>query len=95
MWDDPRLLAAIAALPAEAFIKATPKDAELHWRRAARRLHEDQSEPAPGHVAPVVGLSAPDPTGHDAVSVPMRDAVSVPMRPDWTPRRQPADPPTG
>ncbi|MDY7085007.1 MAG: hypothetical protein SYR96_07880 [Actinomycetota bacterium] len=61
MWDDGRLLAALAALPAEAFIDGQADD-DLRWRRTARHLLRElgaeQVQPAlpPGHVAPVLQL---------------------------------------
>jgi hypothetical protein len=41
MWQDQRLLAAIAALPAEAFIEVAPDGGHLVGRRAARRSRRD------------------------------------------------------
>lgn len=62
MWDDGRLLAALAALPTEAFIEGPADDDDLRWRRTARRLlRELGAEPSypalpTGHVAPVLQL---------------------------------------
>ncbi|MGK5681377.1 hypothetical protein [Actinoplanes sp. URMC 104] len=62
MWDDGRLLAALAALPAEAFVEgpADDDDDELRWRRTARRLRQELgAAPRPasgGGLAPVVPL---------------------------------------
>ena len=60
MWNDGRLLAALAALPPEAFIEG-PADDDLQWRRTARRLRrelgaEPDAAPPPGHLASVVEL---------------------------------------
>ena len=67
MWDDGRLLAALAALPPEAFIEGPADDDELRWRRTARRLRRElradrESAPGPEHLAPVVPLR-PAPPG--------------------------------
>jgi hypothetical protein len=57
MWDDGRLLAAIAAMPPEAFVEGPPEDGELLWRRAVKRLRDEpEVELAPGHLAPVLRL---------------------------------------
>ena len=61
MWDDGRLLAALAALPPEAFIEGPADGDELRWRRTARRLRrelgaEPNSAPPDGHLAPVLEL---------------------------------------
>jgi hypothetical protein len=59
MWNDRRLLAAIAALPPEAFIDGTPDQGDLVLKRAIRRLRRElgaDTEPEPGHVAPVLPL---------------------------------------
>ncbi|WP_250037835.1 hypothetical protein [Paractinoplanes maris] len=61
MWDDGRLLAALAALPPEAFIEGPADDDDLQWRRTARRLRQELgAEQAPalpaGHLAPVLEL---------------------------------------
>ncbi len=62
MWDDRRLLNAIAALPPEALIEGPPEDAELLWRRAVRRLRGDRAPaPAADHVADAVALPVPRP----------------------------------
>ena len=60
MWDDGRLLAALAALPPEAFDEGSTDD-DLQWRRTARRLRQElgaERRPAlpPGHIAPVLRL---------------------------------------
>ena len=60
MWDDGRLLAALAALPPETFEPGSADD-ELRWRRTARRLRQELgAERAaalpPGHLAPVLEL---------------------------------------
>jgi hypothetical protein len=58
MWDDRRLLAAIAALPPEAFIEGAPEGGDLLWRRAARRAKAERigAEPAAedGKIAAVL-----------------------------------------
>nr|WP_221377607.1 hypothetical protein [Actinoplanes polyasparticus] len=61
MWDDGRLLAALAALPPEAFDQGPTGDDDLQWRRTARRLRQElgaERAPAlpPGHIAPVLKL---------------------------------------
>jgi hypothetical protein len=47
MWQDQRLLAAIAALPAEAFLEVAPEGAHLVGRRAARRARRAAGADAP------------------------------------------------
>jgi hypothetical protein len=60
MWDDRRILAAIAALPPEALIEGPPEDTDLLWRRAARRLRGERApEQGPDQVARVVRLPVP------------------------------------
>ena len=60
MWEDRRLLAAIAALPPEAFVDGAPADWELVWRRALKRMRAERSGGRvaldPGHIAPVIPL---------------------------------------
>lgn len=61
MWDDRRLLAAIAALPPEAFIEGPPEGGDLLWRRAAKRLRASKVSPSAGpsddaQLAPVIPL---------------------------------------
>ena len=60
MWDDDRLKAALAALPAEAFIEGPPADGDLVWRRAARRVRAERSGTGavadPDQIAPVIPL---------------------------------------
>jgi hypothetical protein len=49
MWQDQRLLAAIAALPAEAFIDVPPEGGHQVGRQAARRSrHDGGAEPDAG-----------------------------------------------
>jgi hypothetical protein len=51
MWQDQRLLAAIAALPADAFIEVAPDGAHLVGRRAARRARRATgAEPEAGRT---------------------------------------------
>jgi hypothetical protein len=64
MWNNQRLLAAIAAMPPEAFIEEPPEDGDLVWRRTVRRLRREygslrQKAPPAGHEAEVVELPAP------------------------------------
>jgi hypothetical protein len=62
MWDDQRLLTAIAALPPEAFIEGPPEDAELVWRRLTRRMRGDgTTEPHGRPVADVIPLRSSRP----------------------------------
>ncbi len=53
-------MAAIAALPPEAFLDGPPQGGDLVWRRAAKQAREERSgrDPAPdtGHLAPVTPL---------------------------------------
>jgi hypothetical protein len=46
MWQDQRLLAAIAALPAESFLEVPPDGGSLVGRSAARHSHPDSGAEA-------------------------------------------------
>jgi hypothetical protein len=60
MWDDRRLLAAIAALPPEAFVEGPPDGGDLLWRRAAKQARDELSGAGPSRddrpIAPVIPL---------------------------------------
>ena len=57
MWDDRRLLTAIAALPPEALIEGPPQGGDLVWRRALKRLRSGgQEAPDNEEIAPVIPL---------------------------------------
>lgn len=57
MWQDQRLLAAIAALPATAFLEVPPEGGHLVRRRAARRSQPDTgAEPDSGSTPDRIDL---------------------------------------